>query len=273
MTVNNPIDAHRPACRASWPSLVAVGLLSLWGLKCGKTEAGTDARADGSDPTDAASGGEGGEGAGGPGAGGASGTGGTSCTDACVAGATQCLSTGDLEVCAAGGNGCTAPTTTACATGLACERYPPAACVDPSWAEWPMPNGQADVDAGAPNLAGYLDNRDGTVTDNVTGLMWQQDFATGLAQPAAVTYCRSALAAGGYHDWRLPSVIELVSLVDYGQSSPSIDGTLFPSTPASNFWSSTPVAGSTSTAWNVHFAAGLTGSLDATTPVAVRCVR
>jgi hypothetical protein len=37
-----------------------------------------------------------------------------------------------------------------------------------SWAEWPMPNSQADVTAGAPNPESYMDNGDGTVTDKVT---------------------------------------------------------------------------------------------------------
>ena len=92
-----------------------------------------------------------------------------------------------------------------------------------AWAEWPMPNGPADVTAGAPNPESYTDNGDGTVTDNVTGLMWQQ------AEPAignietwdnAVAHCQS-LTLAGHSDWRLPSRIELVSIVDLGQSEPS----------------------------------------------------
>ena len=37
-----------------------------------------------------------------------------------------------------------------------------------------MPNGPTDVAAGAPNPEGYTLNGDGTVTDKITGLMWQQ---------------------------------------------------------------------------------------------------
>ena len=41
-----------------------------------------------------------------------------------------------------------------------------------------MPNDRVDVTAGAPNLESYTDNKDGTVTDNLTGLMWQQTVPT-----------------------------------------------------------------------------------------------
>jgi len=122
-------------------------------------------------------------------------------------------------------NGCST-----CSIGLVCERYDNA-CLDPAWAEWPMPNSQADVTAGAPNLESYTDNGDGTVTDNVTGLMWQQVVPSATYTWAnAVAYCPT-LALAGHSSWRLPSRIELESIVDFGQSSPSINGTYFPSTP------------------------------------------
>ena len=197
------------------------------------------------------------------------------CTNACVAGATQCQSSSSLQTCAVAANGCTAYTTTAtCSTGLVCERYAPAACVDPNWAEWPMPNSQADVTAGAPNLASYTDNGDGTVTDNVTGLMWQQAVPTTTYTWAnAVAFCPT-LTLAGHSDWRLPSGIELVSIVDMGNSSPHINGTYFPPTPANYFWSSSPLAGSSSDAWLVDFNFGrLATSYVVSTMYIVRCVR
>jgi hypothetical protein len=122
------------------------------------------------------------------------------------------------------------------------------------WAGWPMPNDQVDVTAGAPNLESYTDNGDGTVTDNVTGLMWQQVVSTTTyTWSQAVAFCPT-LKLAGHSDWRLPSRIELVSIVDFGVTSgASINATYFPSTPGSWFWSSSPLAGSSYRAWFVFF--------------------
>jgi len=142
-----------------------------------------------------------------------------------------------------------------------------------NWAEWPVPNGPVDVTAGAPNLESYTDNGDGTVTDNVTGLMWQQVVpATRYVWAGAVSYCPT-LTLAGHSDWRLPSVIELSSIVDLGQSYPSINPTYFPSTPSDFFWSASPLAGSSSDAWFVYFVYGYTYNFDISNAGFVRCVR
>jgi hypothetical protein len=136
-----------------------------------------------------------------------------------------------------------------------------------------MPNSQADLTAGAPNLENYTDNKDGTVTDNLTGLMWQQAVsATTYTWAQAIAHCPT-LTLAGHSDWRLPSVIELASIVDLGQSDPSINGTYFPSTPANVFGSSSPWAGSPSYAWGVYFNYGYTVSPDVSYMLNVRCVR
>ena len=136
-----------------------------------------------------------------------------------------------------------------------------------------MPNSQADVTAGAPNLENYTDNKDGTVTDNVTGLMWQQAVpATRYTWASAVVLCPT-LTLAGHSDWRLPSRIELVSIVDVEQSNPTISGKYFPSTPAYSFWSSSPDAGLSSNAWLVAFYVGNTNSYDVSNTSYVRCVR
>jgi hypothetical protein len=65
---------------------------------------------------------------------------------------------------------------------------------------------------------GFVDNGDGTVSDNATGLTWQQDdSAQGMNWEPALAYCES-LSVGGYTDWRLPNVKELQSIVDYARS-------------------------------------------------------
>jgi hypothetical protein len=55
--------------------------------------------------------------------------------------------------------------------------------------------------------------------------------------------------------------------------SPAIDGTAFPNTPSEVFWSSTPWAGSSSSAWGVDFSYGYAGNGDVGYSYRVRCVR
>ena len=105
------------------------------------------------------------------------------------------------------------------------------------WAAWPMPN---PVGAGLPNPASYDTTTPGVVLDNVTGLMWERAVGLGSHTWAdANAYC-GGLVLAGRNDWRLPTEIELLSLVDYTKSKPAIDPTSFPNTPAGAFWSSTP---------------------------------
>ena len=59
----------------------------------------------------------------------------------------------------------------------------------------------------------YTDNGDGTITDNVTGLMWQQNLPDEkYTYSECVEYASSSTLAG-YSDWRLPTIKELYSLV------------------------------------------------------------
>ncbi len=76
------------------------------------------------------------------------------------------------------------------------------------------------------NPMSYIDNGNGTVTDNNTGLMWQQqdDGNTYNWYQASGTYDASynptsqdvcgELTTGSYTDWRLPAIKELISIVD-----------------------------------------------------------
>jgi hypothetical protein len=61
----------------------------------------------------------------------------------------------------------------------------------------------------------YRDHGDGTVSDEVTGLMWQQAHnVRRLSWPAARAAC-DGLRLGGHDDWRLPSIKELFSIADF----------------------------------------------------------
>ena len=77
------------------------------------------------------------------------------------------------------------------------------------------------------NQPSYTDNGDGTVTDNVTGLMWQQAPAnTGLSYSEAEAYCES-LVLGGHDDWRMPTTKELFSISNFSLGWPYLDTTYF----------------------------------------------
>jgi len=107
--------------------------------------------------------------------------------------------------------------------------------------------------------AGFTDNGDGTVTDNLTGLVWLKnaDCFGWIWWDAALTACNN-LATGtcGLTDfssagvWRLPNINELRSLLDPSLPSPYLPaghpftnvrtGDIF----EDSYWSSTVVTGS-----------------------------
>jgi hypothetical protein len=64
------------------------------------------------------------------------------------------------------------------------------------------------------NLPHYVDNGDGTVTDLVTGLMWQQGYS-GKMTYAEAAGSADAFELAGYTDWRLPTIKDLYSLIDF----------------------------------------------------------
>jgi len=62
------------------------------------------------------------------------------------------------------------------------------------------------------NVLSYTNNGDGTITDNVTGLIWQQDMGEKITFSEAITKADS-LILGEYDDWRVPTIKELYSLI------------------------------------------------------------
>ena len=100
-------------------------------------------------------------------------------------------------------------------------------CKSSIWALWPMPNVLPDL----PNPASYDTSVAGIVLDKVTGLIWQRSVsAPSYTWTEAKSYCEG-LTLAGYSDWRLPTRIELVSLVT-GEWNPSRDPQAVANTPA-----------------------------------------
>ncbi len=69
------------------------------------------------------------------------------------------------------------------------------------------------------NKASYTDNNDGTIVDNITGLTWQKSYKVMTYQEAKETIKTFELA--GNSDWRLPTIKELYSLIDFSGKDPS----------------------------------------------------
>jgi len=69
----------------------------------------------------------------------------------------------------------------------------------------------AQIDGNQPS---YVVNGDGTVTDQVTGLMWTQGYYGKMTYSEALTFA-DGINLAGYSDWRLPSIKELYSLMDF----------------------------------------------------------
>ena len=157
------------------------------------------------------------------------------------------------------------------------------------------PSGQDGAElAGAPRS--YTDNGDGTVTDNVTGLMWEKLSLDGSIHDVNNTYTWAAAVAtkitalnganfAGHTDWRLPNRLELETLVDAGRNAPTIDpvfNTLGPPgctvvtcsfTQTNGYWTSTSYKADPTHAWFVYFFTGEVDDSPKTNVTYARAVR
>jgi hypothetical protein len=127
------------------------------------------------------------------------------------------------------------------------------------------------VRADAPPDRYTINTSQGLVTDLRTGLIWQQPAnAMQYTWDAATTYCKG-LSVGGMTGFRIPTLKELMTLVDPARVRPAIDPKAFPNTPLEWFWTSSNRY-SVGTA-SVSFETGGTGYFAGTNRLRVRCVR
>jgi hypothetical protein len=81
-----------------------------------------------------------------------------------------------------------------------------------------------------------VDAANKTVYDNLTKLTWQREVPAGAVKASeAQNYCNVLSLSGG--GWRLPTVHELTSIVDWSKHHPSVDELVLP-TPNQGFWTS-----------------------------------
>jgi hypothetical protein len=112
----------------------------------------------------------------------------------------------------------------------------------------------------------FTDNSDGTVTDNLTGLIWLKNancfgmrtWLDALSDVNGLNNGECGLTDGSLAgDWRLPNYNELTSLQDLGTFNPALPaGHPFTNFVASFYWSSTTFAFDTIAAWLVFFDTG-----------------
>ncbi len=106
------------------------------------------------------------------------------------------------------------------------------------------------------NVPSYTDNGNGTITDNVTGLMWQKVDGGEMTIENAPAYC-SSLTLGGYTNWRLPTPMESFSLVNLQRNNPALNTTYFPSTGADYWWTNAFQANDNTKVWCTNSGGGI----------------
>ena len=116
----------------------------------------------------------------------------------------------------------------------------------------------------------FLDCKNGTIKDTKTGLYWQKKSDAHIWVDA-VYYCKS-LTLGDYTDWRLPTIQELLSIVNYERKGLAIDP-IFKNGIDNIFWSSTECWWKEDFCWCVSFFTGASLACDRDFKYGVRAVR
>jgi Protein of unknown function (DUF1566) len=127
----------------------------------------------------------------------------------------------------------------------------------------------------------FTDKGNGTVTDNLTGLVWLKNANCATINPATWSNAlvnANTLASGACGltdgsvagDWRLPNLEELQSLIDYNYSNVALsnaagtgqwaEGNAFSGVQQQQYWSSTTYPYSPLSAWYVHLYYGWVGA-------------
>ena len=116
-------------------------------------------------------------------------------------------------------------------------------------------DGATRTGVAAPTPRFSLDGTGNCQVDNLTGLMWTRNANLPASQTwqLALDFA-NGLSLCGFTDWRLPNRKELRTLANYGatDNATALVALGFNNVQASNYWSSTSVAGSPDRAWFVN---------------------
>ena len=149
----------------------------------------------------------------------------------------------------------------------------------------------------SPTQNRFKDNGDGTITDHCTDLLWQKSTSNTQENPnpadqitwnTAPTYC-SSLNLGKQTGWRVPTIQELFTIVNYNTTNGIYTYPLFDFGDSNEtglyLWSSTPNVdnsvnvGHPAVAWQIQFTnvnsngGGSVTSSNEADPLEVRCVQ
>ncbi|MBL7831453.1 MAG: DUF1566 domain-containing protein [Saprospiraceae bacterium] len=102
----------------------------------------------------------------------------------------------------------------------------------------------------------FINNGNGTVTDSVTGLIWQQTDGGEMTIENAIIYCNNLILAG-YSDWRLPSAQEAFSILNHQYTNPAMDENVFTTTLAQYWWTSESQVNDSNKIWATNSGGGI----------------
>ncbi len=118
----------------------------------------------------------------------------------------------------------------------------------------------------------FTDNGDGTVTDNITGLIWLKNancfgtktWSEALSAANSLENGQCDLSDGSAAgDWRLPNVKELQSLINFGMYNPALpSGHPFSGVQSYYYWSASTGVNNTDYAWFVYLSYGNVGNVN-----------
>ena len=121
------------------------------------------------------------------------------------------------------------------------------------------------------------------VKDENTGLIWQKNTVDynndgivneqdKVAWDDAKSYCENSIYAG-YDDWRLPTLFELSTIINYNYFEPTVENSTF-GCQASYYWSSNEYVGNTNgNFWTINFEEGYDYHFSNIGSAYIRCVR
>ncbi|HIP17844.1 MAG TPA: DUF1566 domain-containing protein [Sulfurovum sp.] len=113
------------------------------------------------------------------------------------------------------------------------------------------------------------------IKDPRSNLLWEDTphaEETKVTQSKAAFYC-GELKLGGFEDWRLPTIQELLTIIDYRRTSPALLSAFSHVADESFYWSKTSVADESDAFWGVNFKRGASSKASEYYDRYVRCVR